>query len=88
MILVCLRLAVHNLMWKSDGGAIQKGTLFVPSLEKISEQLPLSLHKDRPPPHKAEAILFENVVAILHHLGEHTHNRIQLSRFSYSATYS
>lgn len=62
-------------MWQSDRGAIDKWALFVSSLQKISEQLSFPLHEDGPSPHEAEAILLQNVVAVLHYLRE-TH-RVQ-----------
>lgn len=62
-------------MWQSDRGAVDKWALFVSSLQKISEQLSFPLHKDGPSPHEAEAILLQDVVAVLHYLRE-TH-RVQ-----------
>lgn len=62
-------------MWQSDRGAIDKWALFVSSLQKISEQLSFPLHEDGPSPHEAEAVLLQDVVAVLHHLRE-TH-RVQ-----------
>lgn len=52
-----LSLAVHHLVWQSDGGAVDKGALFVSSLQKISQQLSFSLNKNGAPPYKAEAIV-------------------------------
>lgn len=66
---------IHHLMWQSDRGAVDKWALFVSSLQKISEQLSFPLHKDGPSPHEAEAILLQDVVAVLHYLRE-TH-RVQ-----------
>lgn len=62
-------LAVHHLMWQSNRGAVDKRALFVSALQEICEQLSFSFYKDGPPPHKAEAILLQDVVAVLHHLG-------------------
>lgn len=62
-------------MWQSDRGAIDKWALFVSSLQKISEQLSFPLHEDGPSPHEAEAVLLQDVVAVLHYLRE-TH-RVQ-----------
>lgn len=63
-------LIVHHLVWQSDGRAADERALFVPPLQKIGQQFPFALHKDGPPPHKAEVVLLQDVVAFLHHLGE------------------
>lgn len=56
-------------MRQCDRGAIDERALFFSAFQKIGEQLPLPLHKDRSPPHKTEAVVLQDVVAILHHLG-------------------
>lgn len=65
----CVWLTIHHLVWQRDRGAVNKWALFVSSFEKISEELPFPLYKDGPPPHKAEIVLLQDVVAVLHHLG-------------------
>lgn len=62
-------LIVHHLVWQSDGRAADEWALFVSPLQKIGQQFPFALHKDGPPPHEAEVVLLQDVVAFLHHLG-------------------
>lgn len=61
-------LIVHHLVWQSDGRAADEGALFVSALQKVGQELPLALDKDGPPPHEAEVVLLQDVVAFLHHL--------------------
>lgn len=73
-------LAVHHLVGQCHRGTVDEGALFVSSLQEIRKQLSFTLHKDRAPPHKAETIFLQDVVAVLHHLGEtriHTHKHTQ-----------
>lgn len=57
-----------NLVWK---GSYQRAAVefgFVFSLHEESQQLPFPFDKNGPPPNEAKAILFQDVVAVLHHL--------------------
>lgn len=56
-------------MWQSDGRAADERPLFVSPLQEVRQQFPFALHKDGPPPHEAEVVLLQDVVAFFHHLG-------------------
>lgn len=57
-----------NLVWK---GSYQRAAIefgFVFSLHEESQQLPFPFDEYGPPSNEAKAILFQDVVAVLHHL--------------------
>lgn len=56
-------------MRQSDARAADERPLLVSPLQKIRQQLPFALDEDGPPPHEAEVVLLQDVVAFLHHLG-------------------
>lgn len=62
-------LIVHHLVRQGDGRAADERALFVSALQKVGQQFPFALDEDGPPPHKAEVVLLQDVVAFLHHLG-------------------
>lgn len=55
-------------MWKDCGHRTAFVTRFVFSFHEEGKQLPFPFDKYGPPPDKAEAVLLQDVMAVLHHL--------------------
>ena len=66
-VCVCVSGLVQDLVWQCSFEAVGWGVF---ALHEESEEFSFSFHKDGPSPHKSEAILLQDVIAILHHLGE------------------
>lgn len=57
-----------DLVWKRGGHRTIIATRLVFSFHEEGEQLPFTFDKYGPSPDEAEAILLQDVVAVLHHL--------------------
>lgn len=64
----CRSGVVHDLVGQCHRGAIWEGGRLIAPLQEKGQQLPLPLHKDGPPPHKAEAVLSKDGLCFFHHL--------------------